>query len=96
VQRASVAKSSEGIVVQWKANLSSAYPREGGFVLLVLRFDDDLLGLSVTCKIKLSDYPELSVLPKDTPITITGRISRAERYDVEIEDAELIIHPVTS
>lgn len=80
LQREDVAKRYEGLIVQWETKLWNAEMIDDDNddeVRLTLDFGPGNTHL-VYCNVKLSDYKELGVLPKGSPITVMGKISRVQ------------------
>jgi hypothetical protein len=91
-QEFSVAEHFKGIVVRWETAFFSANPEPDNFVRLML-VEGPSRDRYVWCSVKFSDYPELSVLRRGATIRVTGRISKANVIDTELEDVELLIRP---
>jgi hypothetical protein len=86
-----VAKNYVGLYVQWDTKLWNAEKEDKDSVRLALHFG---LGSAhvVFCRVRLSDYKELGILPKHAPITVIGRIQKAALGSATLEDVQLLFH----
>lgn len=91
LQRDEVAKHYEGIAVQWDAQLFSAAKDGEDEVRLTLDFGPGDSNL-VSCRVRLSEYRELGVLPKGAPISVIGKIQKVAPRIATLEDVQLFIH----
>lgn len=91
LQRATVAKSYEGIRVQWDGRLSNATHEKDNYKLAVRippAYFDLVFGV-----VPASSYPELKSIRQDQPVRITGTIANVDSIAIELSDMELEILP---
>ena len=70
--------------------LMHASEETDGKAMLLLKPSNNMpIGLLVSCKVKISDYPELSILPKYTLLRIRGVIGCVGSTTIEVRDAQL-------
>lgn len=93
MQRADTAKSYVGLKVEWDSYLRSADKRDNGKVSLRLAVDKDYRGRSVLCEVPAEEYRVLGILPKGAHIRVSGEISKASTFDVELSNVRLQIFP---
>jgi len=96
LQQEDAAKRYEGIVVQWDTYLFNATMEKGDMVRLALDFGPANTRM-VYCKVRLSEYRELGVLPMGAPITVMGRIKEVGKKTATLEEVQLFFHasPIT-
>jgi hypothetical protein len=93
LQREAVANRYVGQRIQWDTELVDAKP-QGEQVRLQLRakransFDP---GFYAWCRVRLSDYQELAILPYAAPIRVTGTIASLSSSSVELDRARLTL-----
>lgn len=88
MQRAGVCKNFVGIRVQWDASFYSGSEESDGKFKVWLKPGDVNLGL-IVCEVSAADYPELKVLPEESPIRIIGNILKVEQTYIELTDVRL-------
>lgn len=91
-QRQQVAKNFVGIRVEWDAFLKGAYGDKDDMVRLRLTTNKKMPLDTIHCKVPLSQYSELGVLPEGTRIRIQGKIEEADTYDVSLADVRLFFY----
>ena len=91
LQKDDIAKHYKGLNVQWETQLFGAERHGKDDVELTLDFGSGSSHL-VFCKVRLSEYGELGVLPKGAPITVMGRIARVHGKSASLEDVRLFFH----
>jgi hypothetical protein len=89
-QERQVAESYVGIRVEWDTLLKSGYKTSEGRLRLSLEIPGGGYA-GVLCEVSEADYKELTVLPKDTSIRVSGEIAKASGLDVELRDVRLQI-----
>jgi len=91
LQKDEIRKSFKGIKVAWDTYLKSASKDEKNIVTLWLspgcKAIDTLC--TIRCTVLLDDYPELGILPKGAKIRIQGKITNADKFDVELANVKL-------
>ena len=91
LQKADLIKYYIGLSVQWEALLWSAEKKDDDNVRVVLDFGSKNTKL-VYCSVRLSNYRELGVMERGTPITVIGRISELSATSASLEDVQLFFH----
>lgn len=91
LQRQRIADSFVGIRVDWDTFLKAATQEDGDMVRLLLTTEVDVPTNSIVCRVKLSDYRELGVLPKGARIRVAGEIAEADSWDVRLDNVQLEI-----
>jgi hypothetical protein len=93
MQKQYIAKGFIGVRIQWDAYFRSGREREDGTVDVRVSLDRDNPAREVEFSVRLEDYSELSVLPADALVTVSGTIKVARSWGVELKDASMHIHP---
>ena len=97
LQRESIAKNYVGLKVEWDAYLRTANKLPDGKVALRLSFDIPYRGRAILCEVPEEKYRELSILPEDTRIRVSGEITEASSFDVKLSNVRLqIVHSPTT
>lgn len=91
LQKTDLVKHYIGLNVQWETLLWNAERIDDDNVRLVLDFGSANTQL-VFCSVRLSDYRELGIMEKGTPITVIGRISEVSTSSATLEDVQLFFH----
>lgn len=79
----------KGQSIDWDCRLFSIHKREDGETVgLDLNCEGKDM-LRIWCVVRLSDYPQLKVLPNNIPLRIMGTVATAEPYSISIKDAKL-------
>ncbi|HEV2680248.1 MAG TPA: hypothetical protein VGV14_07100 [Rhodanobacter sp.] len=91
LQKADVIKHYVGLSVQWETLLWGADKTDDDNVRVVLDFGPNSTKL-VYCSVRLSDYRQLGVMDRGTPITVIGRISEVSALSASLEDVQLFFH----
>ncbi len=89
-----IAASFVGMTVEWEVlySLASASERDPRYVCLVLNpWVPEGFDTSISCQVLLKDYPFLTDLDKDKPLRITGRISKASLFSIDVEGVRLAV-----
>jgi len=58
---------------------------------LVLSINKEYRGNSITCEVPADEYRELGIMPQGVQIRISGTITSAYSYGVELSDVRLQI-----
>lgn len=92
LQREKVGKNFVGIKVEWDTFLKDASTDKDDMVRLRLTTDKKVPLDTVHCKVPLSQYRELGVLPEGTRIRIQGEIEEAATWDVTLNNVKLFFY----
>jgi len=87
LQEAAVKKSFIGLKIEWDTLLQGA-EEEDGVVHLFLKATSEPF-FSIWCNVKLVDYRELGIMPRDSRIRVYGEIEKAEEWSVRLKGVEL-------
>jgi len=93
LQRDQVARNYLGLKVEWDSYLRYANKRDNGEVALRLSIDEHYQGRSVNCVVREEDYRILAVLPQGSHIRVSGEITSASSFDIELSNVKLQITP---
>ena len=88
-----MANNYVGLKIEWDSYLKSAYTK-GEKIQLRLAIDKDYRGRNILCEVSTKEYRELGILPEGTHIRVSGTITAATSYEVELSDVRLQIFPV--
>lgn len=91
LQREDIAQKYVGLMIEWDTYLRNAYKRENGNIALYLSIDSDYRGRSVFCLVQENEYRELGILKEGAKIRVSGEISNASAYDIDLSNAQLEI-----
>ena len=91
-QRDDVQRKFIGINVEWDSYLNSANEDNDGYVKLMLKTGKDIGTGFIFCKVLLSDYKELGILPENSKIRIHGEIEEADRNHVSLKNVKLMFY----
>jgi len=92
MQRDQVAKKFVGIKVEWDTFLKGASTDKDDMVRLRLTTDKKRPLDTIHCRVPLSQYRELGVLPEGTRIRIQGEIEEAGSWDVSLNNVKLFFY----
>jgi hypothetical protein len=92
LQRDQVRNNFVDIKVEWDAFLRIASKDDAGFVGLWLTTVKDPPSNIIHCKVLLSDYKELGVLPEGSKIRIHGEIEEANTWEVTLKNVKLFFY----
>jgi hypothetical protein len=91
LQRDAVAERFKGVKIEWDTSLRSGYERAGEVHLrLRVREINEPAWFDVECKVRLSDYRELGILPQGSLIRVYGEITKATSFSVELTNVRLL------
>ena len=96
LQQGDVAKHYVGLYVQWETKLWNVKKEKDDDVTLFLLFGDSDSCLIYCPHLRLSNYRELAVSKKGTPITVTGRITNVASNCTDLEDVKLVFHSLSN
>jgi hypothetical protein len=88
IQRDERAKHYEGRPIDWIGLFHKLHKGEGDLVEVTLDYPTKGVFLC-HCEVRLSDFPQLRLLPKATPIRIVGTLKKVSYYKAGIQDAKL-------
>ena len=91
LQRENIAENYVGLKIEWNSYLKTATKLPNGNVSLRLAIDTPYRGRAVLCEVPEDEYRELSILPEDTPIRVSGEITEASSFDVKLTNVRLQI-----
>ncbi len=89
LQREQIAKNYLGLQVEWDAYFCSGYRDKDDNIDLRLSASPNRTGKYVRCTVRLSDYRELGLLPENSKVRVSGKITDADRFDVTLSDVRL-------
>jgi hypothetical protein len=92
LQQEDVKKHFVGINVEWDAVLNSATKADDEYIDLFLQAPDKHTLNWITCRVRLSEYRELGVLPKNAKIRIHGEIENIETLFVSLTNVKLFFY----
>lgn len=77
-----------GIRVTWEGELSTIGKEENGNVVVFIR-NTEWASNFISFKLKISDYPEIKVVPEKTLIKFEGTICKVDFDNIELENIKL-------
>jgi hypothetical protein len=92
LQREHIANSYVGIRVEWDTYFKGGRPRDNDMVMVRLTTNFDRPSDTIWCEVPLSEYRELGVLPAGSKIRVSGKLTKADPWDIELEDVHLVIY----
>jgi hypothetical protein len=92
LQQEDVKKHFVGINVEWDAVFKSATKADDEYIDLFLEAPDKHSLNWITCRVRLSEYRELGVLPKNAKIRIHGEIENIETLFVSLTNVKLFFY----
>ena len=93
MQRDRVAEAYQGIRVEWDSYFRGGDAWEEETIRVRLSVEEKFVGRTIICVVPAKEYRELGVLPEGTKIRVSGEISRARSYEVELRDVRLQFFP---
>ncbi len=92
LQREQISKKFVGLKVEWDTFLKGVSTDKGDMVRLRLTTNKKVPLDTIYCKVPLSQYRELGVLPEGARIRIQGEIEEAGSWDVTLNNVKLFFY----
>jgi hypothetical protein len=92
LQRDSVAERYVGLRIEWDAYFKSGSKKNGGLLRLRLTTSDKFAADTIYCEVAQDDYRELAILPAGSKIRVSGEITKASSWQVDLKNVRLHIY----